>query len=54
MGYLAQLRPHLDAFFDQVTINDPTNPELRRNRLRLLARVGEAMALAADFSRIEG
>jgi glycyl-tRNA synthetase beta chain len=53
MGHLAQLRPHLDAFFDQVTVNDP-NPDLRRNRLRLLARVGAAMALAADFSRIEG
>jgi glycyl-tRNA synthetase beta chain len=53
MTILAQLRPHLDAFFDHVTVNDP-NPELRRNRLRLLARVGAAMALAADFSRIEG
>jgi glycyl-tRNA synthetase beta chain len=53
MGHLAQLRPHLDAFFDHVTVNDP-NPDLRRNRLRLLARVGAAMALAADFSRIEG
>jgi glycyl-tRNA synthetase beta chain len=53
MRSLAQLRPHLDAFFDQVTVNDP-NPDLRRNRLRLLARVGAAMALAADFSRIEG
>lgn len=53
MSLLAQLRPTLDAFFDQVTVNDP-NPDLRRNRLRLLARVGAAMALAADFSRIEG
>ncbi len=53
MGLLARLRPTLDAFFDAVTVNDP-NPDLRRNRLRLLARVGRAMALAADFSRIEG
>ena len=53
MGELARLRPTLDTFFDQVTVNDP-DPALRRNRLRLLARVAEAMALAADFSRIEG
>ena len=53
MGHLAQLRPTLDAFFDQVTVNDP-DPALRTNRLHLLARVGAAMALAADFSRIEG
>ncbi|MBN9509652.1 MAG: glycine--tRNA ligase subunit beta [Alphaproteobacteria bacterium] len=53
MEALATLRPKLDAFFDRVTVNDP-RPELRRNRLRLLARVRAAMHLAADFSRIEG
>ncbi len=53
MAALAGLRPPLDAFFDQVTVNDP-DPALRRNRLRLLARVGAAMGRAADFSRIEG
>ena len=53
MRTLAQLRPALDALFETVTINDP-DPARRRNRLRLLARVGQAMALAADFSRIEG
>lgn len=53
MGHLSQLRPTLDAFFDHVTVND-IDPALRSNRLRLLARVGAAMALAADFSRIEG
>jgi len=53
MRALAALRPPLDAFFDQVTVNDP-DPALRRNRLRLLARVGTAMGRAADFSRIEG
>ncbi len=53
MADLAVLRPPLDAFFDKVTVNDPA-PELRRNRLRLLARVRAAMNLAADFSRIEG
>ena len=53
MTALAGLRPVLDAFFDRVTINAP-EPPLRENRLRLLSRVGAAMAQAADFSRIEG
>ena len=53
MRALAGLRPPLDAFFDQVTVNAP-DPALRRNRLRLLARMGAAMGRAADFSRIEG
>ena len=53
MTELASLRPVLDAFFDEVTVNAP-DPALRENRLRLLSRVGAAMALAADFSRIEG
>jgi glycyl-tRNA synthetase beta chain len=53
MTALAQLRPTLDAFFDQVTVN-ATETNLRQNRLRLLARVGAAMDRAADFSRIEG
>ena len=53
MGALALLRPKLDAFFEQVTVNAP-DPGLRENRLRLLARVGAAMNRAADFSRIEG
>ncbi len=53
MRALAGLRPPLDAFFDQVTVNAP-DPALRRNRLRLLTRVGAAMGRAADFSRIEG
>ena len=53
MSGLAALRPPLDAFFEQVTVNDPM-PELRRNRLRLLSRVRAAMNMAADFARIEG
>ena len=53
MTELARMRPVLDAFFDEVTVNAP-EPALRENRLRLLSRVGAAMALAADFSRIEG
>jgi glycyl-tRNA synthetase beta chain len=53
MTCLARLRGPLDAFFDKVTVNDAV-PELRRNRLALLALVRAAMNQAADFSRIEG
>ena len=53
MSELAQLRPVLDAFFDKVTVN-AADARLRENRLRLLSRVGAAMARTADFSRIEG
>jgi len=53
METLASLHPKLDAFFENVTVNDP-RPDIRRNRLRLLSRVRAAMHLAADFSKIEG
>jgi glycyl-tRNA synthetase beta chain len=53
MSVLAAMREPLDNFFEHVTVNDPY-PELRRNRLRLLSRVRDAMHLAADFSKIEG
>jgi glycyl-tRNA synthetase beta chain len=53
MATMAGLRAPLDAFFDKVTVNAP-EPELRRNRLRLLARVRSMMDQIADFSRIEG
>ena len=53
MAVLAGLRAPLDAFFTNVTVNDSL-PELRRNRLALLARVRAAMNQTADFSRIEG
>jgi len=53
MATLARLRPDLDAFFDDVTVNAP-EPGLRQNRLRLLARVAASMHRTADFSRIEG
>ncbi|MDD2794931.1 glycine--tRNA ligase subunit beta, partial [Acidocella sp.] len=50
---LASLRTTIDAFFDKVTVNDPA-PELRRNRLLLLARFRDTVNIIADFSRIEG
>ncbi|WP_428486105.1 glycine--tRNA ligase subunit beta [Rhodopila sp.] len=53
MTMTARLRSPLDAFFDKVTVNAP-EPELRRNRLRLLNQVRSIMDQIADFSRIEG
>ena len=53
MTALARLRAPLDAFFDRVTVNAP-EPDLRRNRLRLVNRVRSSMDRLADFSRIEG
>ncbi|WP_041795024.1 glycine--tRNA ligase subunit beta [Pararhodospirillum photometricum] len=53
MAVLAGWRASVDAFFDRVTVN-ADDPSLRRNRLRLLARIGAAMNRVADFSKIEG
>jgi glycyl-tRNA synthetase beta chain len=53
MTSMAGLRGPLDAFFLDVTVNAP-DPDLRRNRLRLLHRVRATMDRVADFSRIEG
>ncbi len=53
MRDLAHLRAPLDGFFDRVTVN-ADDPDLRRNRLRLLARVRTVMNRVADFSKIEG
>ena len=53
MAALATLRGPIDAFFDQVTVNDP-DPDKRISRLGLLARMRDAVHKVADFSRIEG
>jgi glycyl-tRNA synthetase beta chain len=53
MAAMARLRPPLDAFFDKVTVNAP-EPDLRRNRLRLLHEVRSKMDRIADFAKIEG
>jgi glycyl-tRNA synthetase beta chain len=53
MAALASLRGPIDAFFDQVTVNDP-DPDKRSARLALLARFRDAVHRVADFSRIEG
>jgi glycyl-tRNA synthetase beta chain len=53
MRAIAKLRGPVDAFLDNVTVNDP-NRDYRENRLRLLNRIREAVAEVADFSKIEG
>ncbi|HEV2272379.1 MAG TPA: glycine--tRNA ligase subunit beta [Steroidobacteraceae bacterium] len=50
---LAQLRPAVDAFFDQVMVMDE-NPRLRANRLALLAQMRALFAGIADLSRLPG
>jgi glycyl-tRNA synthetase beta chain len=50
---MAKLRPHVDAFFDKVTVN-VDDKALRENRLKLLNQIREATRAVADFSKIEG
>ena len=50
---LAQLRPAVDAFFDQVMVMDE-DPRLRANRLALLAQMRGLFAGVADLSRLPG
>ena len=53
MAELAKLRPTVDAFFEQVTVNAEER-DLRVNRLRLLAQIWNTLNRVADFSKIEG
>ncbi len=53
MAAMAKLRPPVDAFFDNVTVNTD-DPKLRENRLKLLNQIREATLAVADFSKIEG
>jgi glycyl-tRNA synthetase beta chain len=53
MRAMATLRPHVDAFFERVTVNADEAP-VRENRLRLLDGIRAATLAVADFSRIEG
>ena len=52
MSALAKLREPVDAFFDQVKVNDD-DARVRENRLNLLAAIREATRAVADFSKIE-
>ena len=53
MRAMAKLRPHVDAFFDKVTVN-VDDKALRENRLKLLNEIRAATRAVADFSKIEG
>ncbi len=53
MEALATLRAPIDAFFEDVTVND-ADPVKREARLNLLASFTRAVGNVADFSRIEG
>jgi glycyl-tRNA synthetase beta chain len=53
MAALAGLRGQIDDFFTKITVNDK-DPDLRANRLKLLARIRDTFDRVADFSRIEG
>jgi len=53
MTHLAAVRGSVDAFFDKVLVNSDILTE-RDNRLRLLAKVRDAMGRVADFSLVTG
>jgi glycyl-tRNA synthetase beta chain len=53
LATLAGLRPAIDAFFNDVMVNDP-DAALRANRLALVARVRALFAGVADLSRLPG
>ena len=53
MRALSKLRAPVDGFFDKVTVN-AAEPELRQNRLKMLAQLRRATNLVADFSKIGG
>jgi glycyl-tRNA synthetase beta chain len=53
LGRLALLRPAVDTFFDKVMVMDE-NPQLRANRLSLLAQLQGLFAGIADLSRLPG
>jgi glycyl-tRNA synthetase beta chain len=53
LGQLAQLRPAVDGFFDQVMVM-AEDPKLRTNRLSLLSQLRALFAGVADLSRLPG
>lgn len=53
MGELAKLRGAVDAFFEDVMVNDD-DAAVRANRLALLSEIRGTIHRVADFSRIEG
>lgn len=53
MHAIATLRPLIDAFFDNVTVNVEMS-DRRENRLKLLNEFREATRAVADFSKVAG
>lgn len=53
LGQLAQLRPAVDGFFDEVMVN-AEDPKLRSNRLSLLSGLRGLFGGVADLSRLPG
>jgi len=53
MTALSVIRPTIDSFFEDVTVNSPDEAK-RLTRLALLDKLRGAMQRVADFSRIEG
>ncbi|MGB6752637.1 MAG: hypothetical protein WBE71_08720, partial [Xanthobacteraceae bacterium] len=53
MAAISRLRPYVDAFFEEVTVN-VEDKALRENRLKLLNEIRAATRAVADFSKIEG
>ena len=53
MRAIAKLRPHVDAFFDKVTVNvdDADKPSCARTACKLLNEIREATRAVADFSQ---
>ena len=53
LAALGSLRSPIDMFFSKIVVNDD-DPEIRLNRLGLLAMIREQMLAVADFTKIEG
>lgn len=53
MAQFASLRPAIDQFFTDVTVNT-NEPKIRHNRLQLLSQFIDCVNQIADFSKIEG
>lgn len=53
MAELTKLRPPVDAFFDNVMVNDE-DAKVRANRLALLEQIRATIHRVADFEKIEG
>ncbi|MDR1051983.1 MAG: glycine--tRNA ligase subunit beta [Deltaproteobacteria bacterium] len=51
LDHIVTLRGPVDAFFDQVLVDDP-DPEVKNARVALLNRTSRLFELVADFSRI--